>query len=57
MSARGQKTRLSPQDAYTHVPDKAQCCNRSMDLNVFDPMKKIGRWFGLGNRRHEGYGR
>ncbi len=57
MSAPGQKTRLSPQDAYTHVPDKAHCYNRSMELNVFDPMKKIGSWFGLSNRRHEGYGR
>ena len=55
MSAPHLKTRLSPEDEYTHVPDKAQNYNESMYLNVFDPVKKIGGWFRLGNRPNEGY--
>lgn len=48
MSAPHLKARLSPGDAYTHVPNKAQCYGRSMDLNVFDPVKKIGGWLTAG---------
>lgn len=55
MSAPHLKTRLSPEDEYTHVPDKAQNYNESMYLNVFDPVQKIGGWFRLGNRPNEGY--
>jgi hypothetical protein len=55
MSAPHLKTRLSPEDEYTHVPDKAQNYNESMYLNVFDPVTKIGGWFRLGNRPNEGY--
>lgn len=55
MSAAQLKTRLDPQDEYTHVPDKALNYNESMYLNAFDPVRKIGGWFRLGNRPNEGY--
>jgi len=55
MSAAHLKIRLEPQDEYTHVPDTASNYNESMYLNVFDPKKKIGGWFRLGNRPNEGY--
>jgi hypothetical protein len=49
------KTRLAPEDEYTHTPDAASNYNESMYFNVFDPAKKIGGWFRLGNRPNEGY--
>jgi hypothetical protein len=49
------KTRLAPEDEYTHVPDKASNYNESMYFNMFDRAKKIGGWFRLGNRPNEGY--
>lgn len=55
MAAATIKTRLAPEDEYTHVPDKAQNYNESMYFNVFDRAKKIGGWFRLGNRPNEGY--
>ncbi|MEQ1753468.1 MAG: hypothetical protein ABL973_04985 [Micropepsaceae bacterium] len=55
MSAAKLKTRLAPEDEYTHVPDKAVNYNESMYFNVFDPARKIGGWFRLGNRPNEGY--
>ncbi len=48
-------TRLSPEDEYTHQPDKAQNYNESMYFNVFDHNSKMGGWFRLGNRPNEGY--
>ena len=50
----GFKLRLEPQDEYTHTPDAAANYNESMYFNVFDPVKKIGGWFRLGNRANEG---
>ena len=50
----GFKLRLEPQDEYTHTPDAASNYNESMYFNVFDPVRKIGGWFRLGNRPNEG---
>ncbi len=50
----GFKLRLEPQDEYTHAPDAASNYNESMYFNVFDPARKIGGWFRLGNRPNEG---
>src|SRR5690242_9242963 len=50
----GFKVRLEPQDEYTHTPDAASNYNESMYFNVFDPARKIGGWFRLGNRPNEG---
>lgn len=52
---KGLKLRLEPQDEYTHTPDAAQNYNESMYFNMFDPDRKIGGWFRLGNRPNEGY--
>jgi len=51
----GFKVRLEPQDEYTHTPDAASNYNESMYFNVFDPNRKIGGWFRLGNRPNEGH--
>ncbi len=51
----GFKLRLEPQDEYTHTPDAASNYNESMYFNVFDPARKIGGWFRLGNRPNEGH--
>jgi RNase P/RNase MRP subunit p29 len=53
--ASGYKVRLEPQDEYTHVPDAAANYNESMYFNMFDPARKIGGWFRIGNRPNEGY--
>jgi len=50
----GFKLRLEPKDEYTHTPDAAANYNESMYFNVFDPVRKIGGWFRLGNRPNEG---
>ena len=52
---KGTKIRLAPEDEYPHTPDAASNYNESMYLNVFDPERKIGGWFRLGNRVNEGY--
>ena len=49
------KVRLEPQDEYTHTPDAASNYNESMYFNVFDPARKVGGWFRLGNRPNEGH--
>ncbi|MFN6942353.1 MAG: hypothetical protein ACK4OG_10180, partial [Parvibaculum sp.] len=54
-AAPGTKIRLLPEDEYTHTPDKASNYNESMYFNMFDPVRKIGGWFRLGNRPNEGY--
>ncbi len=46
---------LEPQDEYCHAPDAAKNYNESMYFNIFDPVKKIGGWFRVGNRVNEGY--
>ncbi len=51
----GIKLILEPQDEYCHAPDAAANYNESMYFNVFDPVSRIGGWFRLGNRVHEGY--
>ncbi|HVZ70451.1 MAG TPA: hypothetical protein VG891_13395 [Rhizomicrobium sp.] len=51
----GLKIRLEPQDEYPHTPDAASNYNESMYFNVFDPVRKTGGWFRLGNRPNEGY--
>jgi hypothetical protein len=51
----GYKVRLAPEDEYTHVPDAAANYNESMYFNVFDPDRKVGGWFRIGNRPNEGY--
>lgn len=53
--AEGLKVRLDPEDEYTHTPDAAQNYNESMYFNMFDPEKKVGGWFRLGNRPNEHY--
>jgi hypothetical protein len=52
---KGFKTRLEPQDEYTHTPDAAKNYNESMYFNAFDPVTKFGGWFRIGNRPNEGY--
>ncbi len=49
------RTRLSPEDEYPHTPDKAANYNESMYFNMFDPAKKVGGWFRIGNRPNEFY--
>jgi hypothetical protein len=51
----GTKVRLEPQDEFPHVPDAAANYNESMYFNMFDPAKKVGGWFRIGNRPNEGY--
>ncbi len=51
----GFKIRLAPEDEYTHQPDAATNYNESMYFNMFDPERKIGGWFRIGNRPNEGY--
>lgn len=53
--AEGFKVRLEPQDEYPHEPGEAKNYNESMYFNVFDPAKKTGGWFRIGNRPNEGY--
>jgi hypothetical protein len=47
--------RLAPQDEFPHDPGDAKNYNESMYFNVFDPEKKVGGWFRIGNRPNEGY--
>jgi hypothetical protein len=54
-TAKGLKTRLEPQDEFPHDPGDAKNYNESMYFNVFDPEKKTGGWFRIGNRPNEGY--
>ena len=51
--AEGFKTRLAPEDEYPHDPGEAKNYNESMYFNVFDPAKKTGGWFRIGNRPNE----
>jgi len=49
------KIRLDPRDEYTHEPEAALNYNESMYFNVFDPARRMGGWFRIGNRPNEGY--
>ncbi len=51
----GTKLVLDPQDEYCHAPEAVSNYNESMYFNVFDPQRKTGGWFRLGNRVNEGY--
>lgn len=51
----GKRIVLDPNDEYCHVPEAASNYNESMYFNVFDPARKAGGWFRLGNRVHEGH--
>ena len=51
----GYRIILEPEDEYCHKPDAAANYNESMYFNVFDPLKKIGGWFRVGNRVNEGH--
>jgi len=51
----GTKVVLEPRDEYCHEPEAAANYNESMYFNVFDPTRKTGGWFRLGNRVNEGY--
>lgn len=51
----GMKMRLEPKDEYMHPLEEAKNFNESMYFNVFDPKKKVGGFFRLGNRANEGY--
>jgi hypothetical protein len=47
--------RLEPQDEYLHPLGPEPTFNESMYFNVFDPSKRLGGFFRLGNRPNEGY--
>jgi hypothetical protein len=47
--------KLEPSDEYMHPLEEAENFNESMYFNVYDPAKKIGGFFRIGNRANEGY--
>jgi hypothetical protein len=47
--------RLAPEDEFPHDPGGAANYNESMYFNVFDPARRAGGWFRLGNRPNEGH--
>lgn len=49
------RLRLDPADEHPHDPGEAKNYNESMYFNVFDPVRKVGGWFRIGNRPNEGY--
>ncbi|MCS6986728.1 MAG: hypothetical protein NZM40_04735 [Sphingomonadaceae bacterium] len=51
----GYRLRLDPQDEYPHPPEAATTYNESMYFNLFDPDRRIGGWFRIGNRPNEGH--
>lgn len=51
----GIRTVLRPEDEYCHEPEAAPTYNESMYFNVYDPQRRVGGWFRLGNRVHEGH--
>lgn len=53
--AAGLKIRLDPTDEYPHEPGEAKNYNESMYFNLFDPVKRTGGWFRIGNRPNERY--
>ena len=51
----GTRLVLEPKDEYCHEPDDAANYNESMYFNAYDPVRRVGGWFRLGNRVNEGY--
>lgn len=49
------RLRLDPEDEYLHPLEEAVNFNESMYFNVYDPGKKVGGFFRIGNRANEGY--
>jgi len=49
------KFRLEEKDEFPHPVGPESNFNESMYFNVFDPVKKVGGWFRIGNRVNEGY--
>lgn len=49
------KLRLDPEDEYMHPLEEAKNFNESMYFNVYDPEKRVGGFFRLGNRANEGH--
>ncbi len=49
------KFRLDEKDEFPHLVGPESNFNESMYFNVFDPVKKVGGWFRIGNRVNEGY--
>lgn len=52
---KSQQLRLAPEDEYMHPIEAATNFNESMYINLFDPDKKLGGWFRVGNRPNEGH--
>ena len=52
---KGLKFRLEPEDEYTHPIEEEKNFNESMYINIFDSSNRLGGWFRVGNRPHEGY--
>ncbi|MEZ5508285.1 MAG: hypothetical protein R3F47_00070 [Gammaproteobacteria bacterium] len=50
-----QHVRLEPRDEFTHPIEAAKNFNESMYINLFDPERKAGGWFRVGNRPNEGH--
>ena len=48
--------RLEPQDEYLHPLGPEPSFNESMYFNLFDPSRRLGGFFRLGNRANEGTG-
>jgi hypothetical protein len=49
------KTRLLPEDEYTHPIESEENFNESMYINIFDHNSLVGGWFRVGNRPNEGH--
>ncbi len=47
--------RLRPEDEYAHAPGPEPTFNESVYCNVYDPDRRIGGFFRLGNRVNEGH--
>jgi hypothetical protein len=47
--------RLDPIDEYMHELGPEPNFNESMYFNCFDPQRRLGGWFRIGNRANEGY--
>jgi hypothetical protein len=47
--------KLEPSDEYMHPLEAAENFNESMYFNIYDPGKKTGGFFRIGNRPNEGY--
>ena len=45
---------LEPRDEFCHEAD-APNFNESMYFNAYDPVRRVGGWFRIGNRVNEGY--